>query len=137
MNFNDLTSLEHILNDFDDFWTYNVLLEEFNSDISKYIVAKIDNTIVVFAGIKLILDEAELMNIVTRKDFRNAGIASNMLEYIISLCKTKKIKILNLEVDNLNSIAINLYKKYNFKQVGIRKNYYNGNEDAILMSLVL
>ena len=58
-----------------------------------------------------------------------------MLEYLINMCKNGKIKTLNLEVNSQNTIAINLYKKYNFKEVGLRKKYYNNTYDAILMSL--
>lgn len=63
----DLISLE----DFDDFWSYNVLKEELLSNTSFYIMAKSENDIIGFAGIKFLLDEAHVTNIVTRKDKRN------------------------------------------------------------------
>ena len=63
----DLINLE----DFDDFWTYNILKEELLSDTSFYIMAKSKNDIIGFAGIKFLLDEAHITNIVTRKDKRN------------------------------------------------------------------
>lgn len=137
MTINDLDEIKSILeSDFDEFWNYETLKEELKSPFSKYIVARnSDNLIVGFAGIKIILDEAELMNIVTRKNMRGLGVASSMLEYIISYCKQHEIKKINLEVNSSNSIAINLYKKYNFKQIGFRKKYYNNTYDAILMNL--
>ena len=63
----DLINLEN----FDDFWTYNILKEELLSDTSFYIMAKSENDILGFAGIKFLLDEAHVTNIVTRKDKRN------------------------------------------------------------------
>ena len=63
----DLINLE----DFDDFWNYNILKEELLSDTSFYIMAKLKNDIIGFAGIKYLLDEAHITNIVTRKDKRN------------------------------------------------------------------
>ena len=133
----DLENIKDILQtEFDEFWTYEILQQELLSNNSKYIVAKsLDNIIVGFAGIKIILDTAELMNIVTKKSFRANGIGKLMLEYLINMCKKEKIKTLNLEVNSQNTIAINLYKKYNFKEVGLRKKYYNNTYDAILMSL--
>ena len=133
----DLENIKDILQtEFDEFWTYEILQQELLSNNSKYIVAKsLDNIIVGFAGIKIILDTAELMNIVTKKSFRENGIGKLMLEYLINMCKNGKIKTLNLEVNSQNTIAINLYKKYNFKEVGLRKKYYNNTYDAILMSL--
>ena len=72
------------------------------------------------------------MNIVTKKDKRNQGIASDLLSYIIINLKSNKI---NLEVNANNNIAIKLYKNFGFEENGIRHNYYNNNtEDAILMS---
>ena len=137
MSLNDLETIKDILQtEFDEFWTYEILQQELLSNNSKYIVAKsLDNIIVGFAGIKIILDTAEFMNIVTKKSFRENGIGKLMLEYLINMCKNEKIKTLNLEVNSQNTIAINLYKKYNFKEVGLRKKYYNNTYDAILMSL--
>ena len=137
MSNNDLESIKEILQtEFDEFWNYEVLKQELASNNSKYIVAKtLDNIIVGFSGIKIILDTAELMNIVTKKLYRKNGIGKLMLEYLINYCKKIGIKTLNLEVNAQNTIAINLYKKYNFKEVGLRKKYYNNTYDAILMSL--
>ena len=137
MSLNDLETIKDILQtEFDEFWTYEILQQELLSNNSKYIVAKsLDNIIVGFAGIKIILDTAELMNIVTKKSFRENGIGKLMLEYLINMCKNEKIKTLNLEVNSQNTIAINIYKKYNFKEVGLRKKYYNNTYNAILMSL--
>jgi len=59
------------LNDFDDFWSKNILEEELVSDSSYYIIAKSSNDIIGFAGIKFLLDEAHITNIVTKKDKRN------------------------------------------------------------------
>lgn len=138
MSENDLLSIKDVLIDnFDDFWSYDLLKEEYYSSTSKYFVAKLDSLIVGFIGIKIILDCAEIMNIVTAKKFRHSGIASSFIKYIISFCEENNIKNINLEVNTKNSIAINLYKKYNFKQVGLRKNYYNSTDDAILMTFMI
>lgn len=139
MTFADLENLKNFLqSDFDEFWSYDILLSELSSSNSRYIVAKNkDNTIVGFAGIKIILDEAELMNIVTRKDMRHCGIASSMLNHLLAICKENNIKLLNLEVNTQNTIAINFYKKYNFNEVGLRKKYYDNTYDALLMTYKL
>ena len=55
---------------------------------------------------------------------------------MIDNAKEKKCKLIHLEVNENNLSAIKLYEKYNFKQDGLRKNYYNnGTENAILMTL--
>lgn len=133
----DLNSIANILqSDFDDFWNYNILSNELNSSNSIYLVAKINDEIIGFAGITLILDEAEINNIVIKKDFRKKGYSKILLQNLIDLSKKQNIKKINLEVNIENIIAINLYHSFNFKDVGLRKGYYKG-KDAILMSLFI
>ena len=133
MSLNDLESIKEILvSDFDDFWNYSILKDELSSTNSYYLVAKSDNEILGFAGIKSVLDEADIMNIVVKKSKRNSGIGSLLLKNIIELCKTLNISTLFLEVNEKNIPAILLYKKFGFKEIGFRKNYYKEN-NAIVM----
>ena len=139
MTISDLDSIADLLESkFDDFWNYNILKEELQADNSKYIVAKnsITGKILGFAGIKIILDDAEIMNIVTRKDFRNLGIGSKLLSYLIDICTSLNLNSIFLEVHENNKIAQNLYNKYGFKNIYLRKNYYNNNA-GIIMKKVL
>lgn len=53
------------------------------------------------------------------------------MEYIINFCKKKNIKLINLEVSSKNLTAIQLYKSFDFKEVGVRKKYYK-HSDALL-----
>ena len=70
----------------------------------------------------------ELEYIWTSFEHRKKGIASKLMDKMIE----EKVNNITLEVRTTNEGAINLYKKYNFKVVSTRKNYY-GNEDAYLM----
>lgn len=135
MTITDLEEIKDILySDFDDFWTYSILKEEIESKNSYFVVGKNDsNEIVGFAGIKVIIDEADIMNIVTRRDFRQMGVASSLLEYLIDYAKSINLKKITLEVNENNLSAIHLYDKFNFDNIGIRKKYYNGVSDAIIM----
>ena len=135
MTLDDLKEIENILyTDFDDFWNYEILKEELTSQNTVYFVAKINDEIVGFAGVKIILDEADLMNIVVKKEHRKKGIASSLLNKLFLIAKEKNLKSINLEVNAKNLSAISLYKKFNFIEIGKRKNYYQ-NDDAILMKL--
>lgn len=136
MTLDDLNNIKDILiSDFDDFWNYDVLKEELECENSYVIIAKNNiNEIVAFACIKFILDEADIMNIVVKKSYRNNGIASFILDYLISYAKSQNSKSITLEVNEHNLSAIHLYDKFNFDHIGIRKKYYNGESDAIIMS---
>ena len=135
MNLEDLELIKDVLeSEFDNFWSYNILREEISSENSYFIVAKnTENEIVGFAGTKIIVDEADVMNIVVRKSCRKEGIGSKMLENLINYSISKNLKFVNLEVNENNLSAIRLYDKFAFNHIGIRKKYYNGVSDAIIM----
>ena len=136
MLLSDLDAISKTLScDFDDFWNCNILKEELENPNSHYIVAKIGEDIVGFAGFKQIADEANVMNIVAKKSFRHQGIGSILLENLISLSEDLNMSSITLEVSANNIYAIKLYEKFGFKNVGVRKNYYKDNSDAIIMTI--
>ncbi len=135
MTLEDLTKIQDILfSEFDDFWTISTFKQELQCQNSHFIVVKDQNLqILGFAGFKHIINEADIMNIVVKKDYRKRGIGKCLLENLISYAKDLQIDILNLEVNENNITAISLYNKLGFKNVGIRKNYYNDKYNAIIM----
>ena len=134
MKFQDLELIAETLEtNFDNFWNYNIFKSELENKNSKYLGAKINGQIVGFAGIITVLDEADISNIVVRKDFRNQKIGSCLLENLINLALSLNLKTINLEVRESNISAIKLYKKFGFEVCGLRKRYYDNIENAILM----
>lgn len=138
MTFSHLLKIKDTLtSDFDDFWTYSIFVKELENPNSKYFVALINEEIVGFAGIWKVLDETHITNIVTKISKRYMGIASKLLEELIKTAKAEKSSLLTLEVNETNINAIKLYGKFNFKKIGLRKNYYGQNKNAIIMTLFL
>lgn len=136
MNLKDFEQIkENLQKDFDDFWNANILESELKNDNSLYFVAKKEEKILGFIGIIKNIDFIEISNIVVKKDFRNKGIGNKLLQKIIEVAKQMKKNEIYLEVNEKNDNAIFLYEKNNFQKVGIRKKYYNGKDNAILMSL--
>lgn len=134
MKIEDLDMIaNNLISDFDDFWNYNVFKSELENGNSKYLVAKINDKIVGFAGFIPVLDEADVSNIVVHKDFRNMKIGSLLLEHLLTLASSLNLKLINLEVRESNSPAIHLYEKFGFESCGLRKNYYDNCENAVLM----
>lgn len=64
------------------------------------------------------------------------GISNLFISYLIHYCKENGLSKINLEVNSFNHVAIQLYKKFGFLQVGIRKNYYK-NGDGLLFTKIL
>lgn len=136
MTVQDLESIKDILqSEFDNFWTFTVFKSELENENSKYIIAKFDDEIVGFVGIWKSLDIIHITNIVTKKSKRNLGIASSLLQHAINLAIQKQATSITLEVNAKNVPAINLYKKFHFQEVGCRKRYYNGTDDALIMTI--
>lgn len=138
MNNTDFEAISPILSsEFDDFWSTNTLKEELENANSTYIVAKINQEIVGFAGIWKSVDDVHITDIVVKKNYRQKGIGSSLLQELISLTKKLNYKELTLEVNAKNDPAKKLYLKYGFKELGIRKNYYHNTDDAIIMTLYI
>ena len=138
MTLTDFEEIQNILtSEFDDFWNSETLKNELENNNSYYIVAKTNNNIVGFAGIKTVLDEADIMNVVTKKDIRNSGIGSALFSAIIDYAKSNNVKKITLEVNENNLSAIHLYEKFGFVKIAERKKYYNGTDTAIIMQLNL
>jgi len=131
-----LEQIKNILqSEFDEFWNAEVLDKELENPLSTYIVALNEGKVVGYAGLWQPIDEGHVTNIVTKMDKRGNKIASKMLEELINIAQNRKLRCVTLEVNVHNEIAIKLYKKYKFKEVGKRTKYYNGVDDAIIMTL--
>ena len=91
--------------------------------------------IIGFAGFWIMADEAHIINLAVRERHRHRGIGELLLIATIDLASQLNARIITLEVRVSNTAAVNLYGKYGFIQVGLRRAYYVDNkEDAILMS---
>ena len=104
----------------------NTLIKGDNSFIYVYLI---DDKVCGYLMILDSIDVYEILAIATIEEYRNKGIAQELLDKI----KTKDIF---LEVRESNQVAINFYKKNRFKEISIRKNYYSEpTENAVIMKL--
>ena len=104
----------------------NTLIKGDNSFIYIYLI---DDKVCGYLIILDSIDVYEILAIATVEEYRNKGIAQELLAKI----RTKNIF---LEVRESNQTAINFYKKNKFKEISIRKNYYSEpTENAIIMKL--
>lgn len=118
---------------FKDAWCKTSFVKELENNFAHYIVAIKDNEVVGYAGIWIILDEANIISIAVHPKYRGMNISCELMNGILTICKNNKVNSLTLEVRKSNLIAQNLYKKFNFIEEGIRKKYYPDGEDGIIM----
>lgn len=117
-------------------WTLDSITNELNNPLAKYIIAEDleTNEVIGFVGIWIIAGEGDITNIAVNPNYRKHGVASNLLLNLLDICKSLNCNDITLEVRESNIPAQNLYKKFAFKEEGIRKRYYSDNgENAIIM----
>jgi ribosomal-protein-alanine N-acetyltransferase len=81
----------------------------------------------------LVADECHILSLAVDPRFRRNGIAAVLMGDVIAEAMLKRVAILTLEVRRSNLPARNLYRKMNFAERRVRKNYYGPGEDAIIM----
>ena len=99
---------------------------------SRKIEYLIDDKSVGYLEYSLIYDRMEIDNFCVLEEYRCQGIGTKLMSYLVSLAIGLRVVNITLEVRVSNDIAINLYKKFGFREVALRK-YYYGDEDGILM----
>jgi ribosomal-protein-alanine N-acetyltransferase len=75
----------------------------------------------------------DIEDIVVDKEQRRAGIGSSLLKKVFEEAQTDGVKRVMLEVRESNLPAINLYRKFGFKDLSTRKKYYQDGENALVM----
>ena len=134
LTINDVDYIEQIFNLEKDIFKNSAFSKESTENLVKadnsFIYAYlVDEKICGYLMVLDSIDVYEILAIATVEEYRNKGIAQELLDKI----KTKDIF---LEVRESNEKAINFYKKNNFKQISIRKGYYSDpTEDAIIMKM--
>ena len=98
------------------------------------LIAELDGTIAAYVGAESVLDESNIGNIVTNKDYRGRGIATRLFDALLKELKEQGIVKVFLEVEHDNAPAIALYEKSGFTKYGHRRDYYGPGKDAVLMS---
>lgn len=117
-------------------WSYDSLKKGIHRDDTIYLVALDQNKVIGYLGVWQSLDEGELVSIVVDSNYRGKMVAKALLNHLTIEAKVKNMKHIYLEVRVSNERAIHLYENYGFKQLGIRKNFYDHpKEDAKLMML--
>ena len=88
-----------------------------------------------FIGIWFVIDEAHVVIIGLRESERRKGIGEQLLISALEQAVENDSRVVTLEVRESNEPAIELYRKYGFQEVGLRRRYYSDNgENAVIMT---
>lgn len=107
---------------------------ELQSTATRYLVVEIDGQIVAYAGTWLALDEGHITNVAVHPDWRRKRLGRLVTESLLECCANLGTSFMTLEVRKTNLIAQKLYRSLGFYMIGVRKRYYEDNdEDALVM----
>ena len=105
----------------------------FNKD-ARYLVALSGEEVVACCGLRNIVGEGEITNVVVKKEVRGRGIGRKLLLHLLEEGGKMGVEAFTLEVRKGNITAIHLYESLGFVTEGIRKNFYEEPvEDALIM----
>ena len=114
----------------------NDLIQIRKDPYTKILVYLLKDKIVGFIMYTILEETIDILNIIVSKENRHQRIASCLIDYMISDMPST-IKSITLEVRKSNLPAINLYSKFGFEVINVRKKYYSNGEDAYLMGRVI
>ncbi len=123
---------------FNEPWSANSLKEELENENARFFAAVQGGEVLGYIGCILVCGEGSITNVAVSRQARRKGIASRLLEALISAIASEGAQSLFLEVRTSNEAAQNLYKKFGFTVCGERKDFYrNPTENAYIMNLSL
>ena len=103
--------------------------------MAHYLVARVDDTIVGYGGMWLMVDEAHITTFAVHPAWRRQRIGERLLVAFLDIAIERDAHEATLEVRLSNLAARRLYEKYGFRPVGLRPNYYSDDrEDALIMT---
>jgi len=149
MELNQLTIKKMETNDLDEVlnmeasssltpWSKNLFAEEMKNPFAYCFIIQMKGTskhqVMGFICFRNIEDESELLNICVHPQYRQMGIGKKLMLFYIGFCRKMKIKTFYLEVNALNQSAVHLYRHFSYQSLGMRRKFYQGKFDALLMT---
>ena len=137
MRLEDLDAIHRIeLASFSSPWPPNAYRSELESNrLASYLVARVDDEIVAYGGMWLMVDEAHITTFAVHPSWRRQRIGERLLLAFLDLAIARRAREATLEVRLSNVSARRLYEKYGFRPVGLRPRYYAAEqEDALIMT---
>ena len=119
---------------FEDPWSFASLYDDIcETPAAVYLVGEVDGEIAGYAGTHIVIDESHVTNLCIRPAYRGRGFGRTLMEALMEASRREGAEAVTLEVRVSNRPALRLYLSLGFTIAGIRRNYYNGPEDAYVM----
>ncbi len=116
-------------------WSLGLYMSELAMPSTRvYVVARVGPTVVGYAGLMLVADDAHITTIAVDPAWHRRHVGTRLLLCLVGQAVTRGARQLTLEVRVSNTAAQAMYRRFGFAPAGIRKRYYVDNdEDALVM----
>lgn len=116
-------------------WSKSSFLFEISNSKTSYAITALSAGVVVgYAVAWFVADELHIGNVAVARPVQGNGVGKILVEHLLSEAAGRETAYATLEVRASNVRAINLYRRYGFRGIAIRKHYYSDNgEDALVM----
>ncbi len=118
-------------------WSLENYYNEFENNPFSTLIVFEKEYIVGFVDYWATFEIGDITRVAVLPDFQGQKIASDLLSFALSELKNKGCECCHLEVRVSNKRALSIYDKLGFKVYQKRGNYYENEEDALLMSKAL
>ena len=98
-------------------------------------VCRLGGDLIGFSVVMSVVDEAHLLTIAVCPRYQGQGYGARLLRNAMQRAREHGASKLFLEVRPSNERAVDLYRHFGFRQIGLRKGYYPaalGREDALV-----
>ncbi len=119
-----------------DAWSEGMLRDELAETSTRhYVVAEAEDTIVGYAGLRFVPPEGDVQTMAVAEGSWGRGIGRALLTGLLDRAAEYGVTHMFLEVRSDNPRAQELYRRFGFVEIGVRRGYYKG-ADAIVMRRV-
>lgn len=115
-------------------WDEASILRELDNRLSLWLTAVEDGIVLGYVGSQTVFEDADILNVCTAPEARRRGVAETLMRELERQLPLRGAEQITLEVRASNLPAIRLYEKLGYRQIGLRRNYYEKpREDALIM----
>ncbi|GIV04985.1 MAG: ribosomal-protein-alanine acetyltransferase [Fimbriimonadales bacterium] len=116
-------------------WSEEAFRNDLRNPAALYLILRLNSTIVAYAGMWIVIDEAHITNVAVKPEYRGRKFAQRLIHRLLSIARERGCVKAFLEVRVSNTPAQKLYEKFGFRPVAVRAKYYDNFEDALIMWL--
>ena len=116
-------------------WSARLFWSELGQlDTRHYVVALAEEELVGYAGLCDYPDEAFVQTMAVAPAAQGRGVGRLLLEELLAEADRRRQRVVSLEVRADNEAAQRLYARHGFTRTGVRRGYYPGGVDALVLT---